>query len=946
MFRVALACFLSFVWLAVRASAQNPDVPEPGSIEAIAAATTDPHFVSPWVSYVPQSTTVPSPEKFFGRIMGAPGELLGTEKTYAYARALAAASPRVRVFTIGHSEEGREILMLAIADEAGIRDLDHLKEATAALADPRRTDEAAAGKLIASSRPIYYFNAALHADETGSTEAMLELAYRLTVSEQPMIQRIRENLVVLINPISNPDGRDKMVDWFYRYLKGKTDRNTLPRQSPPYWSKYTFVDINRDTHQQTHETTKAVHRMFHEWHPTVVHDLHEGTPLMMTWNGTGPYNPNIDPITYSEFLALSFHEVEAMTAMGMPGVSTWNFGEAFAHLYLDSVAMNHNSIGRGYETFGNGSAETEKRSVSPSAASMEWYRPLPAPREVTWSARDNLNYQETGGLAALDQTASESKEMLHNFYKKSWDSWQKGLTQPPYAFVIPEDQGDPGRVVAMIGRLMGQHIEVARAQNAIQVKEGSFPAGTYIVRLDQPYRNYAVDLLTPQQYPKDGEAPYDDVSWELPAHYHLQAIPTGDVSIRSVALTPLIDVPQPAGRVIGGGPVYLLKDTGQEAFLAARYRLAKFEIQIAEREFESGGTKFPAGSWILTAQSGLADAIASTAKELGLDFTQVSALPDVPRHKAKAPRIGVWVPWADTDSIGWIRYSLDQRKVPYTYLRDEDIRAGNLSARIDVLLYGHVDLELAEQIEGLPKTWSPMPFKKTPQTPSFGTPAESDDITGGIGYEGLAQIQRFVDDGGLMVTLGSGSMLALEGGLVRFVRRSSGGVPRSTAGGGGASSAASQQAGTRTPGAHVRVTFDRADHPIAYGYPEHTYVFRQNFPLYNTPRRWLRMAYCTTCLDGPEDRSGVVMEWGDTDGKPFVVSGQAWGEENLIGRPAILDMPVGKGHVVSFNFNPMHRDLNRGDQRLLWNAILNWQAILASKARASDNSTPAPEPDE
>jgi Zinc carboxypeptidase len=946
MFKSALMGILLFAWLTVDAIAQSPDIPEPGSVEAIAAATTDPHLVSPWVSYVPQSGTVPSPEKFLGRIMGAPGELLGTEKTYAYARALAAATPRVRVFTIGHSEEGREIVILAIADEAGIRDLDRLKSATAALADPRHTDEAAAVKLIADARPVYYFNAALHSDETGSTEAMVELAYRLAVSEQPMIRRIRERVVVLINPISNPDGRDKMVDWFYRYLKGKTDRNTLPRQSPPYWSKYTFVDINRDTHQQTHETTKSVHRMFHEWHPTVVHDLHEGVPLMMTWNGTGPYNPNIDPITYSEFLALSFHEVQAMTAMGMPGVSTWNFGEAFAHLYLDSVAMNHNSIGRGYETFGNGSAETEKRSVSSSAAAMEWYRPLPAPRELTWSARDNLNYQETGALAALDEVAGESKEMLHNFYKKSWDSWQKGLTQPPYAFLVPEDQGDPARVAAMVGRLMGQHIEVARAQGAIRLKEGTFPAGTYVVRLDQPYRNYAVDLLTPQHYPKDGEAPYDDVSWELPANYHLQAIPTADPSILQAGLTPLTDVPHPAGRVSGSGPLYLLRDTGQESFLAARYRLANFEIQIAEREFESGGTKFPAGSWILAPQPGLGEAIAATAEELGLDFMQTSTTPEVPRHKAKAPRIGLWVPWADTDSIGWIRYSLDQRKVPYTYLRDEDIRAGNLSARIDVMLYGHVDLELAEQIEGLPKAWSPMPFTKTAQTPSFGTPAESDDITGGIGYLGLGQIQRFIDDGGLLITLGSGSMLALEGGLVRFVRRSSGGVPRSTAGGGGASSAAAQQAATRTPGAHVRVTFDRVDHPIAYGYPAHTHVFRQNFPLYNVPRRWLRMAYCTTCLDGPEDRRGVVMEWGDTEGGPFVVSGQAWGEDNLIGRPAILDMPVGKGHVVCFNFNPMHRDLNRGDQRLLWNALLNWQAILANVSKPAESSAAAPEPDE
>jgi hypothetical protein len=945
MFRAALLWLFSCL-LAVTTQAQAPDIPEPGASEAIAAATTDPHFVSSLVSYVPESASVPSPEKFFGRIMGAPGELTGTEKAYSYARALAAASPRVRVFTIGKSEEGRDIVMLAIADEAGIRDIEHLKFATAALADPRHLQQAAAEKLIAASRPIYYFNAALHSDETGSTEAMLELAYRLAVSEQPMIRKIREQLVVLINPISNPDGRDKMVDWFYRYLKGKTDRNTLPRQSPPYWSKYTFVDINRDTHQQTHETTKAVHRMFHEWHPTVVHDLHEGVPFLMTWNGTGPYNPNIDPITYTEFLELSMHEVESMTAMGMPGVSTWNFGEAFAHLYLDSVAMNHNSIGRGYETFGNGSAETEKRAISLGATTMEWYRPLPPPHEVTWSARDNLNYQETGALIALEDAGTRSKQMLRNFYKKSWDSWQKGLTQAPYAFLIPADQGEPARVAQMVARLMAQHIEVSRAESPIQLKDGSFPTGTYVVRLDQPYRNYAVDLLTPQRYPKDGEPPYDDVSWELPANYHLQALPTADASIRDVALAVLKDPPQVAGRVTGTGPTYLLKDTGQESLLAGRYRLANFEIQIAEHEFEEDGVKFPAGSWILSDQPGLHDAVETAAAELGLDFIQTSTAPNVTRHKAPAPRIGVWVPWADTDSIGWIRYSLDQRKVPYTYLRDEDIRAGNLRSKIDVLLYGHVDLELAEQIEGLPRAWSPMPFKKTPQTPSFGTPAESGDITGGIGYEGLAQIQRFIEDGGLMVTLGSGSMLALEGGLVRFVRRSSGGVPRSTAGGGGSSSAAAQQAGTRTPGAHVRVTFDRTHHPISYGYPTHTWVFRQNFPLYNTPRRWLRMAYCTTCLDGPEDRSGIVMEWGDSENKTFVVSGQAWGEENLIGRPAILDMPVGKGHVVAFNFNPMHRDLNRGDQRLLWNAILNWQAILAAPHELQSEQHPSPEPDE
>src|SRR5579859_2650699 len=163
MFRLPFlwALSLSFSVLAV---AQAPDVPEPGSAEAIAAATTDPHFVSPLVSYVPKSDKVPSPEKFLGRIMGAPGELAGTEKAYAYARALAAASARVRVFTIGRSEEGRDILLLAIADENGIRDLDRLRQDTAILADPRIADAATAEKIIQRARPFYYFNAALHSD--------------------------------------------------------------------------------------------------------------------------------------------------------------------------------------------------------------------------------------------------------------------------------------------------------------------------------------------------------------------------------------------------------------------------------------------------------------------------------------------------------------------------------------------------------------------------------------------------------------------------------------------------------------------------------------------------------------------------------------------------------------------------------------------------------------
>jgi hypothetical protein len=907
-----------------------PDTAEPGSIEEIARATTETRFSSPWVSYLPASSTVVSPRAFWHRIPGAPGELVDSAAAYGYCRALAASSPRVRLFTIGRSEEGRDILLLAIADEEGIRDLERLKAATAALADPRRTDPAAAERLIAAARPVYYINAGLHSDETGSTESALELAYRLAVSEQPMIARIREKLVVLINPVSNPDGRDKQVEWFYRYLKGRTDLRHFPRQAPPYWSRYAFVDINRDAHQQVHATTQAVFRMMFAWHPQVIHDLHESVALLVTWNGTGPVNQHVDPLSYDERLELSFHEVQTLTGLGLPGVWTWNFGDDFAHLYLDSIATNHNADGRGYETFGNGTAETLVPEQPSQDTSVEWYRPLPPPEQgsFAWSARDNVNYNETALLAALDDVAQQAPQLLRNYYLKGLHSWHRGLERPPFGFLIADGQGDRLRVAQLIARLLGQGIEVQRASAQFTLKEGTFAAGTYVVRLDQPYRDYAVDLLTPQDYPKDAGEAYDDISWALPVNYHLAAVATADPRVRELALTPLHEAPHPQGAVDGAGPVFLLADTGQEGMLEARWRLSRFKLAIAARPFNFAGNQYPAGSWILMPQAGLAAALRDIAKELGLDFASATTVPEVARHDAPLPRLGLWVPWADTDTIGWARYSLDQRRIPYSYVRDEDIRAGKLHDRYDVLLYGHVDLELAEQIQGIPKAWGPMPFKKTSATPAFGTPAESDDITGGIGYGGLAELQRFVDSGGLLVTLGSGSMLPLEGGIVRGVRRESGGVPRSTQGGGAASAAASQSAVTRTPGSHVRVSFARPEHPVAYGYASRTWVFRQNFPLYSLPRRWLRMAYCTTCLDGPIDRSAIVLEWGDREGAPFVVSGQAWGEENLIGRPAILDMPEGKGHVIAFNFNPLHRDLNRGDQRMLWNAILNWRAIL------------------
>ncbi len=903
-----------------------PDTPEKGSVEAIAKLTTEARFGNPWVAYVPASDTVPSPTQYLGHIVGAEGELSTTAKIYGYFRKLAEASPRVRVQVIGRSEEGRDIILAIVSDEEGIRDLDKLKAATAALADPRNTTPAAAEALIAAARPIYYFNAGLHSTETGSSEMAMELVYRLAVSEQPMIREIRRAAVVLINPVSEPDGRDRMVDWFYRYLKGKTDYDRLPPVSPPYWGHYVFHDNNRDTHQQSLEVTRAVTRMFFDFHPTVIHDLHESIPLLHTWNGTGPYNANLDPILIDELFAMAFAEIEALTSMGMPGVWTWGFGEGWTYHYLDSFAVNHNSIGRGYETYGNGSAETmdrvlrpnEERYVDKPVTSREWYRPLPPPRKFRWSLRDNTNYMQTGCLAILDYTARNAKEMLRDFYRKGYNSWQKGVKGSPFAFAIREDRGDRLRAAEMVRLLMIQGIEVSRASAAFKVQEGEFPAGTYLVRLDQPYRNYAVDLLVPQMYPADTPyEPYDDVSWALPMHYGVEAKRIDDAKIMGVKSEPLRPDFAVPSQVRGAGPVYLLRDTGQEALLALRSRLAPFRVEIAEKPFRSGKTEYPAGSWILAGQGGLAEALQQAAAELALDFDSAPAVPDVSRHESKLPRLAVWHTWEDTEATGWVRYVLDREKIPYSYIRDDDIRAGGLHERYDVIIFPHNYLGLQDQILGIDKKYAPLAYTKTAEYPSLGVPDASDDITGGIGWAGMANLARYLADGGLLITLGNGSALPLEGGLVRDVYRKPGAF--------------------FTPGSELRVKFVRPDHPLAYGYPEVTSAFRTGLPVYDI---------------AVADRGGVVLQWGtkqraeDREETPtesglpkdaveqakkeesrMLVAGALKGEDDLEGRPAILDLPAGKGRVIAYNFEPIHRDLNRSDYRFLWNALLNWNAL-------------------
>ena len=243
---------------------------------------------------------------------------------------------------------------------------------------------------------------------------------------------------------------------------------------------------------------------------------------------------------------------------------------------------------------------------------------------------------------------------------------------------------------------------------------------------------------------------------------------------------------------------------------------------------------------------------------------------------------------------------------------------GEALREADVIIYGPlVHLELGAQISGIPATDGPMPFKANPEYPNLGKPAASDDITGGPGYGGIDNLRKFVEGGGVLLTLGKASSLPLEGGIVRGVRPDT-------------------KAKVFTPGSELRITFARPGDPLGYGFGKETSVFRGIMPVYDRPRSWLQMAYCTSCLDGPVIDEPVDATWGGTG--DMVVSGGMRGEKDLAGKPAIFNFKVGHGRVIAYNFSPIHRDMNRSDPRLLWNAILNWNALAIPEQKTG---TPA-----
>ena len=197
--------------------------------------------------------------------------------------------------------------------------------------------------MLKTAKPVYYLVSGMHSPENGGPEMLIELAYRLIVEETPFIQNIRNNVITLITPVIEVDGREKQVDTYYF---NKTRAQGDARLPLMYWGKYVQHDNNRDGMGQMLELTKAVTRTQLQWYPTVMHDLHEAQTYLYSSTGTGPYNDALDPIVISEWWQLAQNDVIEMTKRGVPGVWTYGFYDGWVPNYMFFIAHSHNAIGR------------------------------------------------------------------------------------------------------------------------------------------------------------------------------------------------------------------------------------------------------------------------------------------------------------------------------------------------------------------------------------------------------------------------------------------------------------------------------------------------------------------------------------------------------------------------------------------------------------------------
>ncbi|HEX7833468.1 MAG TPA: hypothetical protein VF787_27705, partial [Thermoanaerobaculia bacterium] len=631
-----------------------------------------------------------------------------------------------------------------------------------------------------------------------------------------------------------------------------------------------------------------------------------------------------------EWHRMGFHEMDELTQRGLPGVWVHGFWDGWAPNYLFWLGAGRNTVARFYETFGNRWPTTEKRVVR-GASDRAWFRQNPALPTVLWSLRNNVNYQQSGVLFALNDMAQNRERFLERFYTMGKRSISKATSEGPAAWVLEGGQKRQGQMRDLLALLQRQGIEIHQAEDDFSMTTNwppvkgdkkaepvKFTRGSYIIRMDQPYSRLA-DTLLDVQYVRGDERVYDDTGWTLGLLKNVNVQRVVNPEILKIKMRPYTANAVADTKITDR----IVRNNAEVDVVRLRFANPNAKMVIADDEFTTGKVKYPAGTIVID------DAVAN-----------------VRSHPLRTPKIALMHSWHSTQDEGWWRLALESMGVPYVYISTQDASSdASLRAKYDVILFPPVGRSPQDLVNGY-VPGPPLPWKTTALTPNLGGIDETDDMRPGLGLSGVANLQKFVEEGGVLVTSRDTSVLAIEYGLARWVR-----VVDTTK--------------LKAPGTIVQGVVTDKTHPIARGYDDKLALYFSGSPVFRVgvrdeppptdsrpsgrggkddpdvpqgrafvemPERpkpaageqgfqapedapWNFEAH----LPRPEDRPKVVVSFADKD---LLLSGMLEGADEIAGKPAVIDSPRGKGHIILMAINPMWRMNTSGLYALVMNAVM------------------------
>jgi Zinc carboxypeptidase len=813
-------------------------------------------------------TGPPRPEAHFGFRPGSDGKLASADDIEKYFQAVAAASDRVRLVDLGATTEGHRTIAAIVSAPENIRNLDRIRAANQQLADPRTLTDDDARRVAATHKAVVAIGASIHATEVGATQTAVELLYTLASATDTATLHQLDNLVVIVIPMLNPDGHRIVVDWYNR------NKSTAFEGGPLPWPdhKYAGHDINRDAFMMNLAESRNLARFFYrEWHPQVflsMHQMDRGGARFFTPPVADPIDPHVDAIAWREAALLGSAMSLELERDQRAGVVSNSLFDYYSPGYEDTAPLGHNTVGLLTEAARVKIATPIVEPKSDEVPRVNAPHPWPG---GPWTLRDIIDYELSAVRGLLRAADTYREDLVWNFYAMGRRAIDAGRKSAPFAYVIPPAQQDVLAAVKLEQLLLDAGVEIERSSEPFSASGVSYPAGTDVIYLAQPYRSYVRTLLERQDYPADTTAdrPYDVTGWMLPAQMgvEVRAIDGAfDPPVMSHLATASL-VPPPVTTWGDKKPSFYLVETRSSAGALAINRLTAANIKASwlDAPMDVNGFHYASGSLIVPATANVLPALQAITRPLALRVDGVRGKLPAASHRLARPRVAVYKPWGDDTDEGWTRWVLEHYEFPFLSVGPADVRGGTLRARFDAIILPSASA--ASITNGLPAEDLPAPY------------------AGGLGNEGLQALEAFVRGGGTLICLDQSGDVAID--LFKLPVRD-----------------VARRAGDDlvAPGTIVRIDVDRTD-PLSSGLPAQTAaVFASS------------AAYDFAADAGIK----TAVRYASKD---LLVSGLLRGGDAIQGRPAVVSTMIGPGRIVLFGFRVQHRAQSLATFRLLFNAI-------------------------